>query len=356
MISDLSLLKKYKYPKDKIEKLILDYRSGKITPDNNTIRGTITYPKESDFVELPAKDTVKNKELFEIGMKAIEAGGLGIVVLNGGMATRFGGRVKGTVEVFDGMSFLELKINDAFKVSGKIKVYLMNSFASDKKTKEHMEEKGYSGNKDIEMFNQYIAPRITEDGQYFKADQEEEMFYGPGHGDFPSAFKESGLLDKFIGSGGKYIFFSNVDNLGARVDPVVLGLHISLGNELTAEIAMKSPGDEGGAPAVVDGKLQLVEGFCFPEQFDQSKIPVFNCSTYWVDAENIKKDFDLPWYVVKKNVNEKTIIQFERLAGDLTKFLKTNFLKVPREDRFYPIKRPEDLEENRKKLKEILGY
>ena len=32
-----------------------------------------------------------------------------MVILNGGMATRFGGVVKGVVEVFDGMSFRKYK-------------------------------------------------------------------------------------------------------------------------------------------------------------------------------------------------------------------------------------------------------
>jgi hypothetical protein len=120
-------------------------------------------------------------------------------------------------------------------------------------------------------------------------------------------------------------------------------------------VAQKSPGDEGGAPALVNGRLQLVEEFSFPPGFDQSRIPVFNCAAYWVKAQSLKKDFKLPWYLVKKKVEGVPVVQFEHLAGDMTRFLDTVFIKVQREERFFPIKRPRDLEKNREKLKTLLN-
>ncbi|MEA3506789.1 MAG: UTP--glucose-1-phosphate uridylyltransferase, partial [Elusimicrobiota bacterium] len=246
---------------------------------------------------------------------------------------------------------------DSLRVSDRIKFYIMNSFSTEEKTKQHFKEKDFFGvRENIEFFNQFIAPRITPDGNYFKLGEEKNSYYGPGHGDFPYAFKESGMLEKFIGGGGKYIFFSNVDNLGARVEPAILCYHISAGQELTAEVARKNPGDEGGAPAIVNGRLKLVEGFSFPENFDDSQIPVFNCSTYWLNAEGLKRNFELPWYVVEKEVDGQPVIQFEHLAGDLTGVLTSGFLKIDRAKRFFPVKRPEDLQEKREKLKTLLGY
>ncbi len=281
-----------------------------------------------------------------------------MVILNGGMATRFGGAVKGAVEVFDGKSFLELKIRVADRVSEKIRFFIMNSFATEEKTEEHFRDKGYFGVEDrVEMFNQFIAPRIDKNGGYYTpGDDPMKAFYGPGHGDFPYAFRESGLLERFEESGGRYIFFSNVDNLGAVPLPEILGYHIKSGGELTSEVAEKSPGDEGGAPALVNGRIQLVEGFCFPPGFDSSAIPVFNCNSYWVTAESLRKDFRLPWYVVEKKTGGDTVIQFEHLSGDLSVFLETSFLKVPRNERFFPVKRPEDLDSGREELRKITGF
>ena len=63
---------------------------------------------------------------------------------------------------------------------------------------------------------------------------------------------------------------SNVDNLGARVDPVVVGMHLHGRQPLTCEVARKE-GDMGGAPVRVDGKLQLVEGPRFPPRSSRTR-------------------------------------------------------------------------------------
>ena len=43
-------------------------------------------------------------------------------------------------------------------------------------------------------------------------------WYPPGHGDVYVSLKRSGLLDKFRDMGKKFVFISNIDNLGATVD------------------------------------------------------------------------------------------------------------------------------------------
>ncbi len=47
-------------------------------------------------------------------------------------------------------------------------------------------------------------------------------------------------------------------------------------------------------------------------------------------------------------------IQFERLAGDLTQFFDSNYLVIDRNERFFPIKTREELENSRDKLKLLL--
>ncbi|NLB35246.1 MAG: hypothetical protein GX817_05470 [Elusimicrobia bacterium] len=352
-----NILEKYNYPEDEIAPLIDRYRRGEFQPSDNVLKAKVEAPADDAFGSLPPEGSPERARLYSIGMEAIEKGQLALVILNGGMATRFGGLVKGIVEVFDGMSFLELKIRTAMRISDKISFYIMNSFSTEEGTKKHFEEKNYFGIPErIKMFNQFIAPRINEKGEFFRQGDPTKGYYGPGHGDFPYAFKESGELKNFEDAGGKYIFFSNVDNLGALPIPEILGYHIESGAELTAEEAEKAPGDEGGAPALVDGRLQLVEGFAFPEGFDTSKIPVFNCNSYWVNSEALRKNFDLPWYIVEKEADSEKVIQFEHIAGDLTIFLESAFLRVSRDERFFPVKRPEDLENSREALRKLTGY
>jgi UTP--glucose-1-phosphate uridylyltransferase len=151
---------------------------------------------------------------------------------------------------------------------------------------------------------------------------------------------------------------SNVDNLGARVDPVVVGAHLLSGRPVTVEVAPKVAGDAGGAPARVDGRVMLVEGFRFPLGFDQDSIPVFNTNSFVFNLDALDQDFDFTWFYVEKTTDGRTAVQLERLVNELTAMLPSTFLTVPRsgpQGRFFPIKAPEDLEAARPALREMLA-
>ena len=151
---------------------------------------------------------------------------------------------------------------------------------------------------------------------------------------------------------------SNVDNLGATVDPAIVGLHLERGAALTAEVVRKEPGDKGGAPARLDGRLEIIEGFRFPKGFDQDSIPVFNTNTFVLDAAAIDRDFELPYYRVEKTVDGRPAIQFERLVGELTAFLPTAFVEVDREGadgRFLPAKDPDELGRRVGSIRQVIG-
>ncbi|OQA92675.1 MAG: putative uridylyltransferase [Elusimicrobia bacterium ADurb.Bin231] len=353
----MDILSKYGYDSKLFEELRNKFISGELSRKNNLIRGKVSAPEESMYFYC-GRDKGKDSEYSKIADNAIRRGKLGIVIVNGGMATRFGGVVKGVVEVYDAKSFLQIKLEQIKKANEKyqthIPVYLMNSYATEASTIEHLEKNNYFGLKNsIKCFNQFIAKRLNADGTYFNP--ENESYYGPGHGDFAVAFRKSGYLNEFISQGGEYLWFSNVDNLGATIDGVILGAHISQDSEMTVELAQKYAGDKGGAPAIVDGRLEIVEQFKFPKDFDQDSITVFNTATYIFSAKALDRKFDLPFYYVEKTVKDKKVIQFERLAGDLSIFLKSMYVVVNREERFFPIKTPDDLLRNRMKLKEKFG-
>jgi len=180
--------------------------------------------------------------------------------------------------------------------------------------------------------------------------------YGPGHGDFAPALRQSGLLKRFRDGGGKYLFVRNVDNLGARIDPVILGHHIRSKQDATVELAPKWPEDVGGAPFQLGGKVQLVEQLRFPEGFDPSIVDVFNTNTFTFTAAALDRDFDLGWYFVEKTVEEKKAVQIEHLIGELTVHLPTNWLQVRRsgrQNRFLPIKAPDDLQSAQDEIVEM---
>lgn len=332
--------------------------SGELSAAANRLRAAVTLPAPGDIFELPASGSADAAQLAALGEAALVAGQVGVVVLNGGMATRFGGVVKGVVPVFDDLSFLALKLKDAARFAGAVEVILMNSFATDASTRAHLDAHDRFGfpAEDLDSFIQNISLRLTPDGALFVEADGGASLYAPGHGDLPEAIGR-GALQRFIARGGRYLWMSNVDNVLATLDPVILGAHIQAQVAMTVESAPRLDGDKGGMPARVDGHLQVVEHFRFPQGFDDSTIPVFNTNTFIFNADALLGAFPLQWFLVEKGVDGRPAIQFERLAGELSAFLPTRFVAVPRDgeaSRFLPIKVPADLEQHRDALRHIL--
>jgi UTP--glucose-1-phosphate uridylyltransferase len=340
-----------------------DVAAGRLAKATNAVTGDLLAPPPGTLAKLPGASTKATRELERIGREAIAKGRLGVVVLNGGMATRFGGVVKGIVPVLGpSRSFLGLVVEDVRRAGqsggGRVPIFLMNSFATDVATKVHFEEHAHFGADpaSIEHFTQFIALRMTKKGELFQLANGDVSPYGPGHGDFPAAFRACGALRRFLDAGGQYLLVRNVDNLGARVDPVILGHHIKSKCQATVELAPKWPEDVGGSPFQYLGKTQLIEQIRFPEGFDPSIVDVFNTNTMWFDAAALDRDFDLGWYYVEKTVEEKKAVQVEHLIGELTSHLPTNFLQVRRSGRttrFLPIKAPDDLVAARDEIVEM---
>jgi hypothetical protein len=69
----------------------------------------------------------------------------------------------------------------------------------------------------------------------FLGDDGRPSLHATGHGDLPDALRSSGLMHRFVERGGRYIWIMNLDNLGAAVDPLVLGWHLERGAQLKLE-------------------------------------------------------------------------------------------------------------------------
>ena len=327
---------------------------------SNTVTKHLTPPAKEDVAALAPLGTQERRRLRQKGLDSIARGEVGVVILAGGMATRFGGVVKAVVPAVDELSFLECKWKDismlAAAVGAPIRTLVMSSYATHDAIESHVSER--MGRGAIEVFPQFVSLRLSPDGSLFREDDGALSPYATGHGDLTFALRRSGLLARFRGAGGKLLMMSNVDNLGATVDPAIVGAHLEAGAALTAEVARKEPGDKGGAPARLDGRPQIVEGFRFPKSFDQDSIAVFNTNTFVLDAAAVDREFELPYYRVEKLVDGRPAIQFERLVGELTAFLPTAFLEVEREGpdgRFLPAKDPGELAKRLGGIRQVVG-
>lgn len=358
----LAFLQQYGFDPELQARWQQDVASGRLAKKSNAVTGDLLAPPPGALKKLPGSTTKAAKELERLGRDAIDKGQLGVVVLNGGMATRFGGVVKGIVPVLDrARTFLGLCIEDARlheRSGGVVPLFFMNSFATDTATKAHFaEHQNFRAPADrIEHFTQFVQLRMTQKGELFRMQNGDVSPYGPGHGDFPAAFRRCGALQRFRDRGGRYLLVRNVDNLGARIDPLILGHHIKSKCMATVELAPKWPEDVGGSPFLYLGQTQLIEGLRYPDGFDPSIVDVFNTNTFTFTAEALDRDFDLGWYFVEKKVEERKAVQIEHLVGELTAHLPTNFLQVRRtgaSSRFLPVKTPEDLQAARDEIAEM---
>jgi UTP--glucose-1-phosphate uridylyltransferase len=189
--------------------------------------------------------------------------------------------------------------------------------------------------------------RLTPAGDVRRDAAGRVSLYAPGHGDFPASLRRSGQLARLVERGVETLVLSNIDNLGAELDPLVIGFHLARGRALTAELAETLPGDVGGAPAFVGDRLQIVEGFRFPAGFDFASVPFMATNTFAMSVELLQREYPLSWFYVEKTVDERTAVQMERLVNELSSFVPTSYLATPRggpRGRFFPIKTRADLE------------
>jgi len=340
------------------EALAEQVRTG--TTRSNAVEGRVDAPAPGDILPLAPVGTMEGDALVDAGMQLLHGGRAGLIVLNGGMATRFGGRVKGVVDALPGRSFLSLQCDRLATVRSATglpaPLLVMNSRATEEATVEHLEANRFFGldRDDVRCFRQTGAPRLRADGSLYRDAAGALSVYGPGHGDMAPCLRTSGGLSWARERGVEYLLMANVDNLGATLDPALLGRFAASGADMMVEVAPKAPGDKGGAPAKVDGRLAIVEGFAFPPDFDQDSIDVFNTNTLWFRTEALDADFPLRWYVVNKEADGEPVVQFERLIGQLSWFLQTEWVRVSR-DRFRPVKTPQDLDDLQPVLRAMFG-
>lgn len=347
-------------------------------------------------------------------------------------------------------SFMELKIANARaaekEFGGRIPVWILNSYFTEEKTRRILEDNTNYGKEELYTYCQGIMKRVLPSeadlrlhygkaisklekklsqlpagperekargekeqleaalagwigelagkaGEELDEAAGQDRFNPPGHLDTTLwlFLDPSRPLRKMLDLGVEYLLISNIDNLGALVDPVLPGLLARRRGEgagILCEVSTKPPGQKGGALARVynpeTGRewCQLIEEFAFPLDFDQDRIPEFNNAAYTVAVADLLRVFSisreelgglgreelasrvkavtdrLPVYVAIKELKRPgrpplPVVQFERLQGDLTRLLKP--LAVKTGDRFFPVKKREDIPVVVPRLKQVLA-
>ncbi len=313
------------------QKLQADYKAGRRGLAANRQPCSVSCPSDDDFLVMPASTAAADKKygaFLQKGAALLSQGKLGVIHLNGGLATRFG-QIKATHEAVEmsgrPRTFLELKIGHVRWVcktyGGKIIYGLMNSpmtlpvteeflkhnrgFGLDEKSflpyvqsvlrrkvprREDIEE-FYSGKTRDETYVQSLNYIQGREGEFFNPSDaaHQDLQWAPaGHFDAVASLVLTRALAGFLEAGVEYLQISNIDNLAATIEPAILGILADSQEDVMVEVALKKPGDRGGVPVRVDGRgIVLVEEFALPKSFDGDRARQFNTGTYWVKIARV---------------------------------------------------------------------
>jgi UTP--glucose-1-phosphate uridylyltransferase len=293
-----------------------------------------------------------------------------IVKLNGGLGTSMGlDHAKSLLPVRNGLSFLDLIARQVLalraEAGSKIPLVLMNSFRTATDS-----ERVLSAYPDLALedlphgFLQNRVPKVLEDGlrPAVHESRPELGWCPPGHGDFYTAIRGSGLLDTLLDRGFEYAFISNADNLGAAFDPSLLGYMVATGIDFMLEAADRTAADRKGGHlcTLSDGRLALRESAqCPPQEIaafqDVRRYRYFNTNNLWIHLPTLDRLLDdhgnflpLPTVVNQKTLDPRNpaspqVFQLETVMGTaITLFPRAAAVRVNRR-RFSPVKNTNDL-------------
>jgi UTP--glucose-1-phosphate uridylyltransferase len=326
--------------------------------------------RERDIEPVRADDIAAQDELTrghrEQGERCLDQAVM--IKLNGGLGTSMGmPYAKSLLEVKSGYTFLDVAALQARAFRKErdagVPLVFMNSFNTDRDTREYFREKAGPLDVEPQYFQQNRFPKILADSlEPAEWPQEPELEWNPpGHGDLYAALRASGMLQRLLEEGKRYAFVSNVDNLGAVVDPAMLGYFVERELPLLMEVAERSPSDKKGGhlAKLEDGRLILRETAQCPREDeayfqDIGRHQYFNTNNIWLDLQQLEDRINarglpqLPLIVNPKTLDprdERTpeVYQLETAMGAaISSFERSGAIQVGRE-RFAPVKKTNGL-------------
>lgn len=292
-----------------------------------------------------------------------------VIKLNGGLGTSMGlEKAKSLIAVKDGLSFLEIilrQIEDLRESFGaSLPLVLMNSFKThvDSMLQVEFFDNGETGLPLAFVQNKF--PKVLQKNYMpaFWPTNPELEWNPPGHGDIYTSLVSSGMLALLLKKGIVYAFISNSDNLGAVMDPRLLGYLAAENLPFVMETATRTQADKKGGHLTRlkrNGRLALREiAQCPDDELDQfadiDKHRYFNTNSLWINLRALDQIFvtrhmmPLDMIVNPKTLDPRDpesppVFQIETaMGGAVGAFEGARAVLTPR-SRFAPVKTTSDL-------------
>jgi UTP--glucose-1-phosphate uridylyltransferase len=289
-----------------------------------------------------------------------------VLKLNGGLGTSMGMTgPKSLLEVKEGQTFLDLIVRQVLalreRYEARLPLVLMNSFATRDATLQALPD-GLEVDVPLDFVQGKVPKLLKEELTPVEWPDDPSLEWAPpGHGDLYTSLLTSGMLEELLDKGYEYAFVSNVDNLGAVLEPRILAWFAREELPFAMEVADRTEADrKGGHPAVKDGGLVLRETAQTPEEDlealqDTERHGYFNANNLWLDLRALDASLrerdgvlGLPMIVNEKTVDpgdssSPEVIQLETAMGAaIGVFDGAAAIRVPRR-RFTPVKTTNDL-------------
>lgn len=286
-----------------------------------------------------------------------------LLKLNGGLGTGMGlEKAKSLLKIKNGLTFLDVIAKQALQ--GGVPLVLMDSFSTRKDSLNALARyEGLQGDIPLD-FLQHKVPKIERDSLAPATSKKSDAlsWCPPGHGDIYTALMTSGMLETLIDKGYRYAFVSNSDNLGAVIDPAILGYFATNALPFLMEVAPRTEADKKGGhlAQLPGGQLILRESAQCPQEDEATFQDIhrhgfFNTNNLWIDLHALRdlmaaRDNILGLSMIR---NDKTVdprdktstpvYQLETAMGSaIAVFEGAGAVCIP-PNRFAPIKKTNDL-------------
>jgi len=296
------------------------------------------------------------------------------IKLNGGLGTTMGMRgPKSLITVKNGLTFLDITLRQILYLNRHCRtalpLVLMNSFFTDTATRKALADSRGLGPGLPRNFPQCLIqhkfPKVLETTlEPASCPSEPSLEWHPaGHGDLFLSLHTSGLLERLMSAGCHYLFVSNIDNLGAEIDPRILGYFAGEELDFLMEVTERTNMDRKGGhlARLKNGRFVLREAAqCDPASTDAGSFsditrhPFFNTNNLWITCEAVQrfvrqgKFRDLPLVINRKQLSPRDpasppVCHLESALGSaISLFEKSAAVLVPR-SRFAPVKNCDEL-------------